>query len=104
MGSIAVIRIKGQINIKQKMNDTMCMLRLYRKNYCTIVGDSPETTGMIRKVKDFVAWGKISEEEKANLPKGKFFKLSHIKKPKTGNQKRNIMKMLVPEKNKGSSK
>lgn len=95
MGSIAVIRIKGQVNVNQKIKDTMCMLRLYRKNYCTIVGDSPETVGMIRKVKDFVAWGKISEEEKAKLPKGKFFKLSYIKKPKTGNQKEKIMKMIA---------
>jgi ribosomal protein L30/L7E len=35
------------------------MLRLHHINHCVLVPDSPENLGMIRKVKDYVAYGEV---------------------------------------------
>lgn len=60
---IAVIRIRGEVNMKKDMEETFNRLRL-RKKYSCVVFAKPEkeTLGMIKKVKDLVAYGEISEE------------------------------------------
>ena len=58
---LAVIRIRGQIRIKKNIRDTLSMLNLYKKHFCVVVENSPGVEGMIRKVKDYVTWGEISE-------------------------------------------
>jgi len=60
---IAVIRIKGQVGIKQPVKETLSRLRL-RKKYVCVVLDKPsnEILGMIKKMKDFVAFGEIQDE------------------------------------------
>jgi large subunit ribosomal protein L30 len=35
------------------------MLRLHHINHCVLVADTPENLGMIRKVKDYVAYGEV---------------------------------------------
>ncbi|MBW2988969.1 50S ribosomal protein L30 [Candidatus Woesearchaeota archaeon] len=62
MSKIAIVRVRGSINVKGDIKDTLTLLRLYRKNYCTIVEDNPTYKGMINKVKDFVTYGEISDE------------------------------------------
>lgn len=59
---IAVIRIKGQININREIKETLDRLRL-RKKYVCVVFEKPtkEQLGMIKKVKDFVAYGEIDD-------------------------------------------
>ena|SRR3989344_3887330 len=61
MKKIAVIRIRGSTGIKKEIKDTMGMLRLYNKNHCVIIDNSPNLIGMLRKVKDYVTWGEIDE-------------------------------------------
>ena len=61
MKKIAVIRIRGSTGIKKEIKDTMGMLRLYNKNHCVIINNSPNLIGMLRKVKDYVTWGEIDE-------------------------------------------
>lgn len=77
---IAVIRISGGVGLKRDIKDTLEMLRLYKKNCCVVLDETPSITGMVKKVKDFVAWGEVSEEVIALLEKGKgkvdFFRLS----------------------------
>lgn len=58
---IAIIRVRGLIGIRARIKDTLNMLRLYRKNYCVVVENSPSYLGMIRKVKDYVTWGEIDD-------------------------------------------
>jgi len=60
---IAVIRIKGQVGIKRPVKETLNRLRLRRK-YACVVFETPsnEILGMVKKMKDFVAFGEISEE------------------------------------------
>ncbi len=60
---IAVIRIKGRIGIKKDIKETLNRLKL-RKKYSCIVFENPDKVqiGMISKVRDFVAFGEISDE------------------------------------------
>ncbi len=60
---IAVIRISGEVGINKEVKETLSRLRLRRKYSCVLF-DKPkkETLGMIRRVKDFVAFGEIKTE------------------------------------------
>lgn len=59
---IAIVRIKGQVGLRNTIVETLNRLRLRRKYTCVVLEDIPENLGMINKVKDFVAYGKIDEE------------------------------------------
>ncbi len=61
-GKLAVIQVRGMVKVTQKVKDTILMLNLTRKNHCAVLDDTPANRGMLNKVKDFVAWGEISEE------------------------------------------
>lgn len=58
---IAVVRIRGINRVSHKVERTMQQLRLYRKNYCAVVPDTPSFRGMLAKVKDLVAYGPIDD-------------------------------------------
>jgi large subunit ribosomal protein L30 len=58
----AVIRLRGGINTRPEIKDTLKMLRLNRVNHCVVIPDTPEYKGMIQRAKDYIAWGKISPE------------------------------------------
>ncbi|MEK6848699.1 MAG: uL30 family ribosomal protein [Nanoarchaeota archaeon] len=78
---IAIIRIRGQINISGEVEATLNRLRVKRKYACVVVEENKEIMGMILRVRDCIAYGKISEEmleklKKARGKKGKdFFRL-----------------------------
>ncbi|HUU76334.1 MAG TPA: 50S ribosomal protein L30 [Methanoregulaceae archaeon] len=55
----AIVQVRGVINTRRDIKDTLKMLRLHHINHCVLVPDTPEYLGMIRKVKDFVAYGEI---------------------------------------------
>ncbi len=59
---LAVIRVRGTVNIKPDIKYTMELLRLGRPNHCVVIPDSPNNVGMLRKVKDYVTWGEVDEE------------------------------------------
>ena len=58
----AVVQVRGVVNTRKEIKDTLKMLRLHHINHCVIAPDTPQMVGMIRKVKDFVAWGEITPE------------------------------------------
>ncbi len=58
----AVVQVRGVVNTRREIKDTLRMLRLHHINHCVLAPDTPESLGMIRKVKDFVAWGEITPE------------------------------------------
>lgn len=55
----AIVRMRGPVNVRYTIEDTMRMLRLQRINHCVIVPDTPHYQGMIQMVKDYVAYGKV---------------------------------------------
>ena len=58
---ICVIRIKGKVGIKKDINETLNRLRLRKKYSCIVLNPKKEQLGMIKKVKDFVAFGEIND-------------------------------------------
>ena len=60
---ICVIRIRGEVGVKRDVEETLNRLRL-KKKYSCVVFNKPreEQLGMIKKVKDFTAFGEISNE------------------------------------------
>lgn len=55
----AIVRLRGGVNTRPEIRDTLRMLHLDRVNHCVVVREDEHYLGMIRKVKDFVAWGHI---------------------------------------------
>ena len=59
---LAAIRIRGLTDIRIKIEDTLKMLRLYKKNYCCVLPNTPIYIGMLKKAKDYITWGEIDDE------------------------------------------
>ena len=55
----AVVQVRGVVKTRGDIKDTLKMLRLHHINHCVLVPDTPENLGMIRKVKDYVAFGEV---------------------------------------------
>lgn len=79
---IAVIRITGDVGLDSDVRETLERLRIRRKYSCIVLNPTKEQEGMINRVRDFVAFGKISEDtlKKLNEKRGKksnpnFFRL-----------------------------
>jgi large subunit ribosomal protein L30 len=64
---IAVVRITGDVNLKKEIKETLNRLKLRKKYSCIILEENEINKGMVKKVKDFVAYGKISEETKKKM-------------------------------------
>ncbi len=58
----AIVRLRGEVNVRPEIKATMEMLRIHRVNHCVVVNEDPHYRGMIQKVKDYVAWGKIDDD------------------------------------------
>jgi large subunit ribosomal protein L30 len=67
--TLAVVRVRGIINVKNDIRDTLTMLGLGRVNHCVLVSENPQYMGMLRKVKDYVTWGPIDSETATMLVK-----------------------------------
>ncbi len=63
----AIVRLRGEVNVRPEIKDTLDMLRIHRVNHCVVVKEDLHFRGMIQKVKDYVAWGKIDDETLAML-------------------------------------
>lgn len=59
---LVVILVRGLPRIVKPIKDTLVMLKLRRKNHAVVLENTPAIRGMIKKVKDYVTWGEISEE------------------------------------------
>jgi len=58
----AVVRIRGNVDMRKDFEDTLQMLRLKDNNNCAIFSETADAKGMIEKVKDWVTYGEISKE------------------------------------------
>ena len=65
---ICVIRIAGQVNLKREIAETLYRLKLRQKLNCIFIEESDKIRmGMLKKVENFVAYGKISDELKEKV-------------------------------------
>jgi len=114
---ICVIRIHGQVKLRKPIVETLYRLRLRRKYSCIVIHKpSKEQLGMIKKVRDFVAFGEINDETYKKLVKARgkkdkngklkpFFRLHparggiktklHFPKGVLGNNKNKINELIL---------
>jgi len=58
----AVIRLCGNVGISDGMEDSLNMLNLENKFSCTLLPETENFEGMLKKVGDFVTWGEVEED------------------------------------------
>jgi large subunit ribosomal protein L30 len=62
MSYLVAIRVRGRTGIKPDLKYTLNLLNLTRINHCAVYKNDEKNKGMLLKVKDYVAYGEISEE------------------------------------------
>ena len=78
---LAAIRLKGSIEIRKDIGDTMEILGLKRKLSMAVLPNNNTTIGMLKKSQNFVAWGELSEELEEQLKDKKRY---NLRPPKGG--------------------
>jgi large subunit ribosomal protein L30 len=63
----AVIRVRGKVNVHPKIKKTLELMNLSRVNHCVLVPERDNVKGMLQVAKDYVTWGKVSDETIAKL-------------------------------------
>ncbi|WP_336359871.1 50S ribosomal protein L30 [Haladaptatus sp. ZSTT2] len=58
----ALVQIRGEVNMKQGIRDTLSMLNIHKVNHATFVPETEAYRGMITKVNDYVAHGEPSKD------------------------------------------
>lgn len=59
---LIAIRIRGFGNASQKIKETLHALHLTRNCHAALIDNRPSYVGMLQKVRPFVTWGEISQE------------------------------------------
>ena len=61
-GNIAVILIRGLVNVPHPIKDALFLLRLRRKFTCIVIQNNPVNRGSLNKCKDYITWGEIDAD------------------------------------------
>jgi large subunit ribosomal protein L30 len=64
---IITIRISGIVGIPKKIEETLQRIRLRRKYSAVLLKETPENEKMLKKIRNFIAFGKISKENISKL-------------------------------------
>lgn len=70
-GMIAVIRLKGEVDVPGDVEHALQLLGLRSRHSCVVLRDSPSLRGTLSIVKDWVAWGEIDGETLLLLLRGR---------------------------------
>lgn len=62
MAAYIVVRIRGTVNVPSWADKTLRLLNLDKRFRATIIPEEPSLTGMLQKVKNYVAWCKADKE------------------------------------------
>lgn len=63
----AVIRIRGNVHLKERIKRTLALLNLNRVNRLAIVPENEQYKKMLKKVENYITWGEINTETLAKL-------------------------------------
>lgn len=58
----AVIRVRGTVGIRKEIRYTLESLRLTKPNHCVIIPKNECMDGMLKKAKDYITWGEVSDD------------------------------------------
>ncbi|MBR9681370.1 MAG: hypothetical protein GOV00_01065 [Candidatus Altiarchaeota archaeon] len=91
MGKIAVIRIRGKVNLKPDIKKTLELLKLSKQQTLVILPDTPEFQGMVQVVTNHTMWGKAAdniiellEEKGVEFSGEKAIRWAHLQPPRGG--------------------
>lgn len=91
---LGAILVRGLVEVKQEVKDTLRMLNLQKKNACVILDDTPVVRGMLKKCENYLTYGEVSEEVikelKEKRPSAKKFFSLHP--PRGGFERKGIKK------------
>jgi len=59
---LVAIRVRGERDASQDVEDTLNMLHLVRNCHAVLIDDRPSYIGMLNKAQHYVTWGEISTE------------------------------------------
>lgn len=74
---IAAVRVRGDVDARRNVSETLENMGLRRKNQCAVYEDSEAIKGMMRASKDFIAYGPINGETEERLAEANGGKLEH---------------------------
>ena len=77
---ITVIRISGAVDLTKGDKETLDRLRLRRKYACVIIENNAVNKGMLKRVRNLVAYGDIDEETLKELVRKRAQPLNKVKK------------------------
>lgn len=83
------IRISGMVKVQSKTEETLFRLRLRRKYSAVLLEENPVNGRILKKIRDFVAYGRISEEN--------IIKLIELRGQKTKDYKKIESKKIASE-------
>lgn len=64
---LVVVRVRGDVNIRHTIRNTLKMLRLHKPNHAVILDNTPDYMGMLRKAKDYITWGPLDKKTLVSL-------------------------------------
>lgn len=59
---LAAVRIRGLINVRAEIQETLQMLRLNRDCHAVLIDDRPSYAGMLKKAENCITWGEVSKK------------------------------------------
>ena len=84
---IAVLRIRGEVGVREPIKKAMDLMKLHRKNRVVLIKNTPSNIGMINKVKDYCTFGEVDAEivkelleKRGRLPGNKLLSAEYLKK------------------------
>ncbi len=61
MGLLAVIRIRGTVNMNSKEETALKILRLHKRNHAVLITDTPQMIGILKTAWKYITWGEIDK-------------------------------------------
>jgi len=90
---IGAVRIRGVRNVKPKIKRAMELLRLKKPNNAIIVKNDPSVIGNLEVSKDYITYGKLSEETAIKM----IMKRHHTLKKLSNEEKLEKAKQMLKE-------
>lgn len=91
---LAAILVRGLVEVKTEVKDTLRMLNLQKKNACVILDDTPVVRGMLKKCENYITYGEVSEEiiKELNEKRPSAKKFFSLHPPRGGFERKGIKK------------
>lgn len=64
---LAIIRLKGKINLSKDIEMALRLLRINKKHHCVVLQSRKDLLGTITKVQPYITWGELDEKTLVEL-------------------------------------